>query len=391
MAYSLVGILAVVIHLIINVGVFIDMKTGRKFRGETWYFLFLISAIAFHITDGFWGFLYDAKMSTALFIDTTIYMVAMASSILLWGIFVSNYLGLQNKAKKILLSIYLTIFTFQIVVIFINFFYPVLFSVSPECEYSARPLRYANLALQILIYLLVSIYTFVSLRKVEGSDKRRYNIIGLFGIFMIVAITLQVFFPLLPFYSLGYLLGICVLHAFVFRDLLTESRSELAEAKHLVKIDPLTGVYSKNAYVEAWESLDKRIADKEINQVALVMFDLNDLKLINDTYGHDQGDKYLADSSKLISECFNNLPVYRVGGDEFVVIIYKVEYENRFKYLKAFNDQIDKNIKNHDRVIVSAGIGEYNPDKDTSILSIFTRADRAMYARKQQIKDLQSK
>ena len=66
MAYSLVGILAVVIHLIINIGVFIDMKTGHKFRGEKIYLFFLLSVIVFHIADAFWGFIYDAKLKTAL-------------------------------------------------------------------------------------------------------------------------------------------------------------------------------------------------------------------------------------------------------------------------------------------------------------------------------------
>ena len=89
MAYSLVGILAIAVYIIINFGVFLDViHNQKKFRGEKYYLFFLISAIVFHIADAGWGFLYDAKLSTALFIDTTFYFIAMASSILLWGVFI---------------------------------------------------------------------------------------------------------------------------------------------------------------------------------------------------------------------------------------------------------------------------------------------------------------
>lgn len=387
MAYSLVGILAVAIHLIINVGVFIDMKRGQKFRGEKIYFFFLLSVIVFHIADAFWGFIYDAKLKTGLFADTTVYMIAMATSILLWGFFVYKYLSLDKQKAKFVIFVNFGVFAFQMLTILVNIFYPVLFSVTKtetSFEYKAEVLRYVNLTLQIIIYLLVSTYTLIAATRQSGSDKRRHLTVGLFGLLMIIALTLQVFFPLLPMYSLGYLLGICVLHAFVARDVISDKEER-------IKIDPLTGAFSKYAYQEVWEEIETKISKNELKQFAMVMFDLNDLKITNDTYGHEVGDKYLVDSFNLIKEYYPDVPLYRVGGDEFVALFLNGNFHNKEEYFNTFNKRIDENVKNKDRLIISSGIAEYDPDKDLSILTIFTRADRDMYARKQKIKKAQEK
>lgn len=65
------------------------------------------------------------------------------------------------------------------------------------------------------------------------------------------------------------------------------------------------------------------------------------MKLVNDTYGHEAGDTYIADGVKIISEIFKGVPVYRVCGDEFVVILEGKNYDNRKVLLKEFNDLMD--------------------------------------------------
>ena len=391
MTYSLVGLLAIVIHLIINFDVFLDFKAKRKFKGEKFYLFFLFSVIAFHITDAAWGFLNDAKLSTALFVDTTIYFVAMATSILMWGIFLYYYLGFEKKKNKAILYVDFVVFAYQIIIIIINIFWRVLFDVSGECVYSAKPLRYLNLSVQILMYLLLSIYTFYSSTKVKDSTRRKHLTVGMFGLFMIASITTQVFFPLLPLYSLGYLFGLCVLHTFVFRDVFSSEQKELEETKHRVLVDALTGVYSKHAYTEVEEKIEANIENGTVNDFAMVVFDLNDLKLTNDTYGHEVGDNYLIDSTKLILEYFNKIPLYRIGGDEFVAILTKQNYEDRNFLIKRFNERIDENLRKKDRLIISCGCAAFNHEQDTTIVKVFARADRAMYARKQELKSREQK
>lgn len=86
--------------------------------------------------------------------------------------------------------------------------------------------------------------------------------------------------------------------------------------------DALTGVKNKTAYLEAINLLEQSIRLKRPT-FAVVIFDVIGLKHVNDTYGHDFGDILILESSKMISRAFNQSPVYRIGGDEFVCIFGK--------------------------------------------------------------------
>ena len=390
MTYSIVAILAIVIHLIVNVDVFLDLRKKGRFPGELYYLFFLISVIAYHIADGAWGFIYDTHLSNGLFVDTTIYFVAMAASILLLGLFVTRYLGYRGKIEKVILIIGLVAFALQIIAIVVNFFTPVLFGVTEDCVYSAGPLRFATLEVQIGMFIILALFTLLASLKATGSLKRRHLTISLFCVFLIAAITLQVFFPLLPMYSLGYLVGITVLHTFVVEDEKFNQRKELEETKQLVMIDTLTGVMSKHAYVDVEAEIDNKISKGEMKSFAVVVFDINDLKHVNDTLGHDSGDNYVIKSTKLIAEYFRNTPIYRVGGDEFVVILEDKNYEDRNYLIDNFNHKMDENVKNDDPIVVSAGISSFDPEEDNTIIQIFTRADREMYERKHHLKAKQN-
>ena len=387
MAYSIVGILAIAIHIIANLDILHDIGKAERFSGEKYYFLFLLAVISYHITDGFWGFLYDAHLVTALFIDTTIYFVTMAASILLWGLFIYHYLQQRNR---VIVYASISIFVFQIAVVIINLLVPLLFEISPDCVYSALPFRYVVLLVQILGFLIAAGCTFIGSRHENGSMKRHHITTGVFSLFMIAAITLQVFFPLLPMYSIGYLLGICALHSLVVEDERKSRQSQLDEAYIRVSIDSLTGAMSKYAYVDAEAKIDSQIDNGELGPMATVVFDLNDLKKINDTKGHQAGDKYIIDSVKLIKEYFRNIPVYRVGGDEFAVIITGDDYERKEAMLRAFNEKIDDNVEKGNIIVISAGAADYDPERDSTIIQVFTRADREMFVRKRSLKERQA-
>ena len=386
MAYSIVGIVAIFVHLIVNMDIFIKFKGRKPFSGQRYYLFFLLSVIAFHIADGFWGFISDANLAVPLFIDTTVYFIAMASSILLWGYFIYSYLGRKNKA---ILYIGFGVFILQLIFIALNFNFKILFTIDPETSaYAAQPARYAMLAIQIVMYLVLAVFTLITSLRNKDSMKLRYITVSSFSLFMIVAITLQVFFPLLPLYSLGYLLGICALHSLVVEDEKAAQRHELAQAQYQVAYDPLTGIMSKHAYVDAEAEIDNRINKEEMEDFAVVVFDLNDLKGVNDEKGHEAGDQYIVESVRLIEECFRDVPIYRVGGDEFTLFLTGRDYKNRYQLLENFNNRVNQNLKNNSYLVVAAGMADYDSSKDTTIIQIFTRADREMYARKHYLKDL---
>ncbi len=94
----------------------------------------------------------------------------------------------------------------------------------------------------------------------------------------------------------------------------------LAQAQKQANIDALTGVKNRYAYLEAAAGMDCQIAEHSQPPFAVVMLDINDLKKINDTAGHQAGDQHLRDACKIICNTFQHSPVYRIGGDEFAVI-----------------------------------------------------------------------
>lgn len=166
-----------------------------------------------------------------------------------------------------------------------------------------------------------------------------------------------------------------------------ESEEELGHARAIAYTDPLTGVKNKRAFTESEREYDEHISsgEKPRPEFSVVVCDLNGLKYINDTYGHKAGDGYIRSASRLICETFKHSPVFRIGGDEFVVILHGHDYENRDEIMSEFNKKIEANIGS-DKVVISAGIADYIPSEDKDVHAVFERADTLMYERKLSLK-----
>ena len=162
-------------------------------------------------------------------------------------------------------------------------------------------------------------------------------------------------------------------------------RRELNVTKHKAYTDPLTGVKSKQAYLEAVNNLHNRMTAEEQLDFAVVVFDVNDLKRVNDEQGHEAGDRHIRAASSLICETFKHSPIFRIGGDEFASILERKDYFTRDTLMKAFNTMIEENLR-EGRVVVSAGMAVYNPAEDEDYKTVFQRADEAMYERKRFLK-----
>ena len=102
---------------------------------------------------------------------------------------------------------------------------------------------------------------------------------------------------------------------------------------------------------------------------------------------HEEGDKYIQAGSELICNQFQHSPVYRIGGDEFVVILEGEDYRARLELLSAFDHQMEENQK-AGIVTVSSGLDTFRPGRDIDFNSIFERADQRMYERKKYLKSL---
>ncbi|MBR0474214.1 MAG: amino acid permease [Erysipelotrichaceae bacterium] len=166
-----------------------------------------------------------------------------------------------------------------------------------------------------------------------------------------------------------------------------DNEMQLYKVRESAYTDPLTGVKSKLAYAEKEKELDEMIQKGEAEEFALVICDVNGLKVINDTQGHKAGDEYLRKACRLICLYFDHSPVYRTGGDEFVVILSGQDYENRNIILKNLHDTSVLNIKNKS-VVISAGMAEYVKGRDETLRSLFEKADALMYEEKKYLKSM---
>ena len=158
----------------------------------------------------------------------------------------------------------------------------------------------------------------------------------------------------------------------------------------LLNKDAMTSVRNRVAYEGYMASLKDRVASGDNAETAFIMFDLNDLKHINDTYGHEKGDEYIKNGCKLICDTFAHSIVFRIGGDEFVSVLWGNDFENRETLLDDFRNTL-KELESSDRdpaekVSVACGIAVFNGESGESVEEAMKRADDAMYEDKRRIK-----
>lgn len=172
-----------------------------------------------------------------------------------------------------------------------------------------------------------------------------------------------------------------------FAATVSSLKKYVATMNNMAFTDPLTHVKNKTAYDRAVIGLQKDIAAGNA-RFAIVMIDLNNLKGINDRYGHERGDEYITRSCKLICEVFKHSPVYRIGGDEFVVLLTGESLTLRKKLLEQLNRGMRETFSIADpwaRLSFAKGVAVYAPD-DPTVEAVFVRADEAMYADKRRMK-----
>ena len=166
-----------------------------------------------------------------------------------------------------------------------------------------------------------------------------------------------------------------------------EQKKNLQSAELMARLDDLTGIRNKNAFNEYVASIEKRISSgEEIQPFGIVMCDLNDLKHTNDTRGHTYGDEILRGASRMICEVYKHSPVFRIGGDEFVVVLSGSDYKQREKLLKQFKVTSETNRISRSGPVVACGMAIYHPEKDKNFDAVFNRADQKMYKNKNKLK-----
>ena len=160
--------------------------------------------------------------------------------------------------------------------------------------------------------------------------------------------------------------------------------------RELSHVDALTHVKNRTAYESRLDEIRKKAERKGSLDFGIILFDVNNLKKINDELGHYAGDEYIKNACKLICIAFKNSPVYRIGGDEFVVLLEGKAFDLRDEQMQSFIDEMssvmnNENISPEERVSVAYGMSIFKGAPET-IDDCIKRADETMYETKKKMK-----
>jgi len=169
-----------------------------------------------------------------------------------------------------------------------------------------------------------------------------------------------------------------------FKDI-TERRRADEALRTLLLIDELTGLYNRRGFL-TFAKQQFNIAERMNKGILLLYIDVDDLKWINDTMGHQEGDRALLETAGILKKTFREADIIaRIGGDEFVVLAIEV-HEGDAEILA---DRLQKELENRNakgnmgcKLSLSAGIARSGPENLCSIDELLKRADKLMYEQK---------
>ncbi len=156
--------------------------------------------------------------------------------------------------------------------------------------------------------------------------------------------------------------------------------------------DELTGLYNRRGFMTLGEQ-QFRLADRLVQRFVLIFADLDDMKAVNDRYGHREGDRLLVLAAEVLRRVFRSSDVVgRLGGDEFGVIALGTSGETIDKMLGRLTGEVDRvNAEGGGRprhLSFSVGVAELDPGRAESLEALLSRADEAMYRQKAAKKNL---
>ena len=165
-----------------------------------------------------------------------------------------------------------------------------------------------------------------------------------------------------------------------------EIRQYIEYSQKMALIDSLTRLNNRSAYFERVKAINNRIESGNEFDFMVFVFDVNNLKDINDTFGHEFGDIALVNAAKMIRNVYDKTNTYRIGGDEIVVILEGDALNDLDKKAEEFQKKLSEFNESDDKLPVplSLAIGQssYEKGKDKAFLDVFRRADSDMYKEK---------
>lgn len=261
-----------------------------------------------------------------------------------------------------------------LLVFFILFFIlPIEYINGNGTSYSFGPIIFAGYSI-FAIYCLTCLVLAIA-RRNRLDVKTRFAILPT-SILMAAFIITQAIIPELLMTSAGITI-VCL-------GLFTTVNNPMENFREQAYWDEATGVQNKNSFKKQLAYMEKKYSNKRVT-IGFIICDMNGMKLINDTYGHAEGDKLIQTATNVMKNCFRSAyNIYRVGGDEFAIL-----------YISPDNDAVRKEIENareacsnykDSPIALSVAMGYASDVYSPAYMDIYTKADELMYIDKQEIK-----
>lgn len=224
--YSAIGIFAIIIHIILYHGLLendderLEMKDYKRYLNAVFFY---------YLTDAAWGFLNESHNITWLYLDTIAYYITMGISVVLCCKYIVSFLKLNSWVGKAIFTVGGIFAVGEIVALVVNHFYHFFFWFNNTGEYQASTFRYFALLVQIIMYTSISLLAISAALKSSGGGARNRGI-AWFCLAITAAVIAQAFFPLLPLYTVGLLIGTVVIHVFIISE---ERVSQLVKIRSL--------------------------------------------------------------------------------------------------------------------------------------------------------------
>lgn len=342
--------------------------------------------VLFCLQDAVWGICASDLVTSdmPLFVSSTVFHLSTVSTTFFWLYFIITYLGDRVRYPRTLLAIDGVVVLLQVVLLTANVFTPTIFHVI-EGRYHTdflRPLAFFN---QYVVYLVIGIVAGFAAFARHGAHRSRFMAVFCFSLAPVLTGVAQVLYPDGPFYSLGYFFGCYIIHLFVVskdrEELLNlQSRHEVSEQTRLANTDELTSLRNRHAYENDLREFQSAAFNENFVYIAL---DINGLKVVNDSVGHQAGDELIEGAAKCMQVCLGGYgKVYRIGGDEFAAIIYATPQQVEF-----LKQDLDETVmrwrgKSISSLSVSYGIATHLEFPDYPVSELSSIADERMYEAK---------
>lgn len=342
----------------------------------------LIAFMVYFLVDCFWAAIVDNVIPKTRFTvvtnDFLIYVV-MAAITYFWLQYVLAFEQVPNRNKPV--NRFAVIFPFLVstVALILNY------CIAPQMliNKSLDTLPVYNIYLVIVPYIYMAAILFYTIRKARKEEnpieKRKHLFVGFFPLMVIVGGIIQMaFFPYIPIFCFTSLILMLIFY--------------IQSIDQRISLDPLTGLNNRGQlrrYVSQSSNLHQ-----EGRMTVVIMMDIDDFKMINDTYGHAEGDKALIIVSDSIKKAINshNMPSFigKYGGDEFILIIHPVTLDEIEQLISEIRSEIESRTRELPYPLaISVGYDELRNKQDTFQNSIL-RADTKLYQDKKYRKNYQN-